>query len=157
MRKLFSSGHLTPESTALFVSGGAHAEERRALSEHIGECDQCAELLSDALASDTAQLPGPPASFAEDTLYALRQLESQNTPAQLKKQYLFYCLRVGLAVCASLAVVFSGVFDHLSAGMPALSEVTGSIAFTQQLSDDMKDFSDKLINLEVLPHDKQAQ
>lgn len=156
MRNLFSDTHITPEGMLLLISGGADADERLALSEHIALCTRCADRLSEALVLSAGQLPAPPASFAEDTLYALRPYQTQSAPVLSKKQYAFYCMRVGLAVCASLALVFSGAFDRFST-IPAAGKISESVAFTEHLSDSMKNFSDKLINLEVLPHDKQAQ
>jgi hypothetical protein len=151
MHRIAESGHLSENDLALLKSGALSAEDRCKALSHTAICGMCALRLAEMYEEDEDALIGPPASFLEDTL---GRLGIETDAGVSKKQYYLYCLRVGLAVCASIMLVFSGTFDRIPEGFRSLPPASQGQAYTQRLADGMRAFTDNLIHLEVFKNEK---
>lgn len=72
-------------------------ENRLPLLEHIANCSICSERLAKSL-SEQDILPAP--HYLKQKILAKKQYQKQK-----KKEFTAYCVKIGLAVAASLAVI----------------------------------------------------
>lgn len=151
MNRIFDDGHITEESLGAFRNGKLEKSEKLQVLEHISVCDECADRLAEGF--ENAKTVSCPPDFTECLMKKVNQKKSGDNP---EKEFRMYVFRVGLAVAATLVFIFSGVlnFDkYLSHADLPVPDLTFADKAAQQLSD----FSDRLIHMEVFEHDKKEK
>jgi hypothetical protein len=117
---------------------------------HIADCLSCAKDFADSFAS--CELKKVPHGFA-------KEIESK-LPCKTRKnkQLLFYSFRVGFAVCASLLLIFSGSLSfYANADNYAEIIKPPKLSFIQSVNTGLKDFSQKILVMEVLPNETKEK
>lgn len=101
------TGHVTEEQIRAFMEGKLTKEEERTFLTHVGSCDYCAEQFSGWLEKDLLE---PPAYLQDEILERSRRADvrAAKTACELSRntRLFLYSLKVGLAVAASLYVLF---------------------------------------------------
>lgn len=110
-----SEQHLTKEELASLSS----SPDKIRLLTHIASCPICSRRLSEALSAQE-QLPAPH-YMKRNILGKARRME------QKKREFHTYCMKVGLAVAASLAIVLLSSATDLTAPVKRLPNT-----YTQQ-------------------------
>lgn len=142
-------GHLTVEGISALCAGALSSEERLRAAEHIAGCPACASRLA---ASLEVSLSTVPEGFAEQVVNKAENVKA----AKDKRQFLFYSLRVSLAACIALVILFSGLLNRLFAfnvtemKLPDLHAVS-------QITERLSSFSEKVMNMEVFTDEKEKK
>lgn len=159
-----SGGHLTDQMLRALALGKLSVDEKIRALDHIAICDECSARLADSY--DSMTLLKLPPQFGEEVRASLRRrietapnrsrVEPQTgRPAQAGRgrkerqtEYRKYSVNVVIAACFTLLVLFSGSF---TTGMGALTEskmFNPDFSHMDQLSQQLSDFSDHLLNWE---------
>lgn len=126
-------GHVTEEQIRAFTEGKLTKEEEQTFLIHVGSCDYCAEQFSGWLEQDLLE---PPAYLQEEILERSRcaDVRAVKTASGLSRnmRLFLYSLKVGLAVAASLYVLFfsSGIGGLEIPVIRIEQEMSGSITET---------------------------
>ncbi|MEG2857470.1 MAG: hypothetical protein RR994_02485 [Clostridia bacterium] len=109
---------------------------------HIGECNICAAHFAELMDDNVL----PPPDLDAEILSKIHACPSRNSIFP-------YALRVCVAASIALAILFSGLIPRLSTIeiRPPKSDAVNTVAAN------MREFSDKLVNMEVNKHDKKAR
>ena len=114
-----------------FFAGDMQENELIAFSEHLLCCDYCKEAFTEDLAGNNKAL-SPPNGFSE---LILRKAKANSSSAFFK-----YCIKVSVAACFSLVILFSGAFQlPYEIGNRVVDE-----QFMNQTSIRLEQFRDKL-------------
>lgn len=119
--------------------------------EHITQCEQCASLYADSLIPDL--LPTPP-NFKEEVMCKTQTANKKNQSGKI--QLITYSLKVGVAMAAAILLVFSTTaltptqLSHI--GSPKIN-----FGITAGINSSLRNFSDKLIQMEVINYDKKEK
>jgi hypothetical protein len=142
--------HLYADKITLLRDGKLNIEDKVSVLEHIGSCEECALTFSNSFTKNS--LVEVPAGFQQTTINKLKSIPKLE-PHNHKNRFLTgYTLRVGLAMCASLILVFSGAFN-LAANLKRETIPTPNLSFMNTVTQDFKSFTDKIINMEVIKND----
>lgn len=112
--------------------GAAYFEALR----HIGECDSCATRLAEQV--EEQPLLKAPMSVRAGVKKKLREPDGDAL-----KSYRIYRRQVLLAMCATLILVFSGVFAQFG-NIPVDKISQANISITEKIKDGFSVFSQKL-------------
>jgi hypothetical protein len=161
--------HICKDDFDLFIQGRMDQNQTIAFLEHIGSCNFCADQLEVHMALD--MLPAP-RNFKDDLLSATKrpeiQLARKAQETSKKMQLLFYSLKVGTAAVGAILLLFltmnlPGMHD-VPKEQPANRWSDNSFSLTDTLrdnmykiSDNMLDFSNDIINMEVIKNDKKEK
>lgn len=137
--------HPVKSQLNMLKAGALPAAETDALLAHIANCDECALAYADSFEEGFVL---PPASLTEDILARIA-LEMPRIIPDPRREYILYCLRVGAAVCASLILVFSGVFKGLPT-RAAQPQPNNIYQYTEQLGTGLSEFFEQFNQLEVV-------
>ena len=149
-----TNGHLTSEAIVLLKQNKLMTKDKISALEHIGNCEECAFMLSSSFCK--IDLVKEPIEFEKTTMNKLNNIKLQKQPSRNNRQFWGYTFRVGLAMCATLILVFTGIFD-LTAGLKSNNIPTPDLTFMDTFTQDIKTFSDKIINLEVMKNDQEKK
>ncbi len=127
--------HLTQEDIAKFQAMELSPDALIAFAEHIETCPACAEKLAQAEEQMDIRVPK---GFAPEV--------RRRAAGEGKRDFYRYSIRVGAAVCASLALLFGGSFSFDTAKEISAPKFELLDKMTQSISD----FSNSIINWEGL-------
>lgn len=151
MSHLFDKdSHLTNDSLqALKASSLSEVELISAVS-HLVDCEKCANTYADSFSVN--ELLEVPSNFAE------RIEESRLLKNKVDKQLVFYSLRVAIAVCAALVIVFSGSLNFIiSVNTRIANFKPPDLNFVNPINVGLQDFSQKLLSMEVFQNEKEKK
>ena len=138
-----SRRHLSPFALAALKAGSLPENELILVTTHIAQCLDCANAFADSFADN--ELKEVPIGFMEEIENRLAADKTHKG-----KNLFFYSLRVGLAVCASLTILLFGTLSfHGKADAYAHIIKPPDLRFTQSINTQLRDFSQKLLNMEV--------
>jgi hypothetical protein len=144
------SGHLTPFALDAIKKNKLSDSELLLATSHIADCLSCAKDFANSFA--TYELKKVPYGFAKEIESKLPSKTRKN------KQLLFYSFRVGLAVCASLLMIFSSSLSFY-ANVDNYAEIIKppKLSFIQSVNTGLKDFSQKILVMEVFPNETKER
>lgn len=131
--------HIPEETLRRLRRGELSGGELDGALSHLSHCPDCAAALAEGY-GETELLPLPP-DFVKDTVTRRNSRAGQRDG---------YGLRVFAAVAAALMLLLVRVDEPLRLTPPDLS-------FAQTASEQLRDFSDRILNLEALRHDQKTQ
>ena len=141
------NGHLTKISLKGLKDGSLSDNELIFISEHIGNCESCANALADSFKD--FELVNAPSGFEEELQNKIKKKKDSNT------QFLFYSFRVAMAASIALMFVFSNAFSFLGdLKIKTLDVNPISLSSINTINKSINDFSEKIINLEVFNNEK---
>ncbi len=135
--------HFTEQTAQKLLRGELSADEKIAVLQEAALCEECAAILAKAVEGET--LIPVPWGFAESTLLSVN-LKSEPEMMPHKSESLFlYAVKVTAAMCAALALVFSGITNHTDKiNFDGIKDKTSWVG--QQLEDGLKTLSEKRYN-----------
>jgi hypothetical protein len=151
MNNIFDEqGHLSKDTFQTLKSGTLSELEMLSLVTHIGDCEYCADAYANVFDSD--ELIEVPSGFEEE-------IKSKLQPRIVKnKQLVFYSLRVAVAACITLAIIFSGVLNLITnVNAKALQIKPSDFSIVNSINTNLKGFSEKILNLEVQENEKKKK
>lgn len=159
MNQVFNDkGHLTEYALESIKKGTLAQSDLVKASSHMAECLSCADAFAGSFAD--WELEEVPSGFADDVMNRLSYNPERNK-AEEKKRFLFYSFRVAFAVCASLVIIFSGSLDFYANAVsytertrPAGEKI---VNYINDINTELKDFSQKILDLEVLLNETEKE
>ncbi|MBU3190197.1 hypothetical protein K9O30_14080 [Clostridium bowmanii] len=140
-------GHLTKTSLKALKEGSLNDNELILLSEHICNCEGCADALANSFNDN--ELVEAPLGFEQEVFYKVKKKKENNT------QFVFYSLRVVMAASVALMIVFSNGLNFLANTETKTLKVNPmSLSTINTINESLNDFSQKIINLEVFNNEK---
>ena len=161
--------HIPEEQFTSFAEGNMKDEDLMHFLEHLGSCNYCANHL-DAVMS--GEIITAPRDMKENILTAVKrpevQLAMKARQTSKQMQLFFYSLKVGTATACALLLLFLTMNYSSILTTPNFQEAPWSknndFSLTDtlrdnvdKLSDNMLDFSNSIIKMEVFNHDKKER
>lgn len=144
------SGHLSEYALAALKEGTLNKAEILAASEHMSGCRLCAGKFAGSFGEN--ELLEVPSGFKDDIAARLRPAKEE------KRQFLFYSLRVAIAACAALIIVFSGTLSFIAdMDSKIKGSQTGGLYLADTLNAGFQNFSQKILDLEVLVNENEKK
>ncbi|MBX4260020.1 hypothetical protein KTC96_08665 [Clostridium estertheticum] len=141
------NGHITKILIQKFKEGSLSDNELVLMSEHICLCETCADVLADSFNNN--ELVDAPLGFEQEVIRKIKNKKENNT------QFVFYSLRVITAASIALIFVFSNSLNFIANTKikpVAVNPISLSCINTMNVS--LKNFSQKIINMEVFNNEK---
>lgn len=98
---------LNQDQIERFKAGRLDQDELKIFMLHVAECEACSALLAESY--ETAELVSPPSGIEEEILRKLNR--------NPRKEFWQYSIRVSVAVCASLFILFTGMFQNFNSNL----------------------------------------
>lgn len=141
------NGHLTKISINSLKEGSLNDDELILVSEHICQCEGCANALADSF--DDNELVEAPLGFQQEVLSKIKKKKESSN------QFVFYSLRVAIAASIALMFVFSNALNFMANTSTKTLEVAPmNLSTINTINRSLNDFSQKLINMEVFNNEK---
>ena len=165
-----NKSHVTTAEFIAFQQETMTMEETQAFLEHICSCNHCSDQL-DTFMTDCI-IPAP-RNMKENILKASKRTEIQiaikSREASKRIQLLLYSLKVGTAAVAAIALLLLSMnFQSNLSNTESFTNMKihneGNTSFTNTIRDNMNDisknildFSNNIINMEVTDHDQKEE
>lgn len=136
--------HLTKEAMKAFYLNKLSELELLRFAEHISECQECSDNLGNVTCDEEIYLSH---SFSEQLTENVEKKLQKNITYKKKTHFYSYCIKVTVAVCASLAILYSGLFDNrISINMKSVYLRPVKIDFIENVNLKINDLSKKIYN-----------
>lgn len=139
-------GHLSIETIEKLKAGSLNDDEMILVSEHLCDCESCANCLANSFEDN--ELVDAPLGF-EDEVQS--KIESKK---QVKREFILYSFKIGVAVCIALMFVFSNVFNIVTNSQIKKYTNISKINVANSINTKLTNFSEKVVNMEVFKHEK---
>lgn len=139
-------GHLSIETIEKLKVGSLNDDEMILVSEHLCYCESCANCLANSFEDN--ELVDAPSGF-EDEVQS--KIESKK---QVKREFMLYSFKIGVAVCIALMFVFSNVFNIVTNSQIKKYTNISKINVANSINTKLTNFSEKVVNMEVFKHEK---
>lgn len=161
--------HISEAEYNSFSQGLMNQEDTMEFLAHIGSCNYCADQLEAFLSGE--MLPAP-RDLKENILTAIKrpeiQLAVKAKAASKQLQLIIYSLKVGTATAGALLLLFLTINYSSLLNLPTQnqkdSNTQNRFSLTEvlrdnmnKLSDNMLNFSNSMIDMEVLNNDKKEK
>lgn len=139
MSKIFEvSGHLSQFILESLKEGTLPEVELIQAVSHMADCESCANAYADSF--NTSELSDVPLGFADEVRRRLSLKKKYN------RQFVAYSMKVAVAVCASLVIVFSGAINFIASADSIITKTQpANLSFINNVNTNLKDFSQKLL------------
>ena len=156
MSNLVSGGrHLSPEELRALKEGTFQDAEIMSLLEHISDCSLCAAKFAGCFRED--ELLEVPSGFRENIMSRLEPEKVNNYKVDQRQQML-YSIRVAIAACTTLVLIFSGALN-LIAGLD--NKLKGydfqGQRVVETINTSFQDFSQKVLNMEAFLNEDEKK
>ncbi len=147
--------HLTPDRMKDLKGGILSGNDAISALEHIGECEQCADAFAGCyFASELVELSQ---GFKSDVFSAIdrekrKEMKEKGKVADGKRELFRYSFRVSIAACITLLLLFTGTIDY---GIHFSRSIHTDLPEVKVITENLKGFSDKLIDFEVTKYLKE--
>lgn len=144
------NGHLTERSINGLKEGYLNDNELILISEHICNCEFCAVQLGDSFNNN--ELTDVPSGFEQEIMFKIKNIK------QSKTQFMFYSLRVAMAASIALIFVFSNGLNFVAnTNMKTLNVNPINLSTINTINNNLNNFSQKIINMEVFNNAKRKK
>ncbi len=141
------NGHVTEKLIKSIKDGSLESDELVIVLEHISLCEKCAEHLADSF--NDSELVKAPFGFCE---------EVQNKSKKKKNnEFLFYSMRVSVAVCMALMIVFSSVLNFMANTEKVADIAPPNLSVINSINTDINNFSQNIINMGVFNNENEKR
>jgi hypothetical protein len=131
-------GHLSQFILESLKEGNLPEVELIQAVSHMADCESCANAYADSF--NSSELSDVPLGFADEVKRKL-SLKKQNN-----RQFVAYSMKVAVAVCASLVIVFSGAINFISSADSIITKTQpANLSFINTVNTNLKDLSQKLL------------
>lgn len=141
--------HLSQKEIQNLKSGKCSIKEKLIAMEHIGECELCADIFANNY--EEKQLLNLSPDFAHSVLRAVEHVKNNDNIRKIKgkRELCFYKFKVSLAASIALVLLFTGTFNY---GLDVIGKskiANTDLSRVNTITENLRGFSDKLIQLEV--------
>lgn len=135
--------HPTQQTLRDFAASSLGQEEMRDVADHIASCVPCTRAFSVIAGEHPAEAP---AGFEEE-------IRSRIAREEEKKTELFrFSFRVAAAACAAFFLIFIGALNAAGPRNPLPKIEAPSFSAVDNISTHLRDFSQKILDMEVFQH-----
>ena len=136
--------HPSQQTLHDFAAGSLPPEEMLTVADHIASCLPCTRSLSETAGEHPAETP---AGFEEE-------IENRIAREKRKKsELLHFSFRVTAAACAAFFFIFVGALDAAAGPRDPLGKIEPpGFSAVDNISVQLRDFSQKILNMEVFQH-----
>jgi anti-sigma factor RsiW len=133
--------HLTEETLHSLAGGRLTAEETIAVTEHLASCPACTRRFAQIVGKHPAAAP---AGFEEEVIRRAAQEKTK------RAELLHFSFRVAAAACAAVFLIFVGGIESAAGSRLPLDKIqTPSFSAVNDISTHLRDFSQKILDMEV--------
>lgn len=133
-----------------FKEGSLGDNDLVLISEHICNCEGCADALADSF-NDNELAKAPP-GFEEEVLSKIEKRKQDHN------QFMFYSFRVAMAASIALLFIFSNTLNTVANTKSNTLNVNPiSLSYVNTISKNLNSFSQKIINMEVFDNEKEKE
>ncbi|KOF58189.1 MULTISPECIES: hypothetical protein [Clostridium] len=140
------NGHLSVVTIEKLKIGNLSDDDMLLVSEHICDCEKCADCFANSF--DDNELVNVPLGFEEEVQSKIEKNK------QVRRDFMFYSFKVGIAVCVAIVITFSNIFNIVSNEHMKKYVNTPNLNIVSSINTKLTDFSQKIINMEVFKHAK---
>jgi len=151
MSNLFERNeHLTQAALQKLKSGELSEVELIRVTDHIADCKSCASAFVECFS--VSEFIDVPYGFAEEVESKLYSRRKSN------RQFTFYSIRVAIAACAALVIVFSSTLNFVTnLEVKAVNIRQPDLHFINSINSSLQDLSQTLLNMEVFKNEKEKK
>lgn len=144
------NGHLTEVALRKFKEGSLSDNDLILISEHICDCEVCAGAVADSF--NDSEFAKAPLGFEEEILSKIEKRKQNHN------QFMFYSFRVAMAACIALVFVFSNTLNIVANTKSNLLDVNPiNLNSVNTISENLNNFSQNIINMEVFNNEKEKK
>ena len=151
MSNLFDeNGHISYSSLKKLKNNSLTDDELIKVSEHIADCEKCSEYLAESFNED--ELVDAPYGFQEEV--------KQEIDKKLitRAQFFFYSMRVAVAACLSLVILFSSTFKFMQDTTAVIENISApNFRVVNSINSDLSNFTNKIVNMEVYHNENEKR
>ena len=182
-----SGTHLSSETLMKLKTGKLSLEEKLEALEHIADCNLCAELLADSFQQEDilivpqdfqsrvikeTNFEAQAERTIKDSKVTHKFAAANNTQHihttgikssgfngsnRRKREFYLYAARVSLAMCITLMLMFSGTFGFMANALEAKASQTLDLSKVNTFTENIRNVSDKIVNMEVNNNDQKKK
>ena len=136
--------HPTPQTLHDFIAGTLTPEDTLTAADHIASCPLCTRALAEIAGENQVKVP---VGFEEEIKNRIT-LEKQK-----KTELLHFSFRVAAAACAAFFFIFIGALNAAAGPRDPLAKIQApSFSAVDNISTNLRDFSQKILDMEVFQH-----
>lgn len=144
------NGHLTESALKVLKENSLKNDEFFSILEHISHCEKCSANFADSFNNN--ELTRIPLGFEEEVKSKITRKQKNNT------QFFFYSLRVSIAACMALMIVFSGTLNFIANTRIKTMEIAPpNLSIINSINNGLGNFSNKIINMEVFNNENKKR
>lgn len=139
-------GHLNEIAIEKLKMGNLSDDAMILVSEHLCTCEKCADCLANSF--DDNELIDAPLGFEEEVQSRIEKSK------QVRRDFMFYSFKVAIAACIAIIITFSNVINFTNNKQIKKYMNTSSLNVVSSINNKLTNFSQKIVNMEVLKHAK---
>lgn len=141
------NGHLTEESIKCIKDGSLKNEEIIMALEHTSQCEKCSGYLADGFNDN--ELVKIPSGFCEEVQNKIKKKKSN--------EFIFYSVRVSIAACIALAIVFSNALNFIVNTKKVANITSPNLSIVNSINTNINNFSQKIIDMEGFNNENEKR
>lgn len=142
------NGHLTKKALKAFKESSLSDDDLIVISEHICNCEKCADALANCFNDN--ELADVPLGFEEEVLSKIKNKKQKNN------EFILYSIRVSMAACMALMIVFSSTFNFI-ASTKAINIEPPNLSAVNSINKSLNHFSQKIVSMEVFNNENKEK
>lgn len=147
--------HLTEENIRHMLQNRFPAEETAEMQHHLAQCTYCADLFAKVM--EQGYLVTPPPDMKEHILRKSKNIRKRKEYSK-KMQLLFYSLRVGIAMCFTLILLFATDRKMPEAQQKTMEEKPGfQLEVLNHINRSINEVTTKIITMEGIENDTKKE
>ena len=147
--------HLTEENIRHMLQNRFSAEETTEMQNHLAQCTYCADLIAKVM--EEGYLVAPPPDMKEHILRKSKNIRKRKEYSK-KMQLLFYSLRVGIAMCFTLILLFATDRKMPEAQQKTMQEKAGfQLEVLNHINRSINEVTTKIITMEGIENDTKKE
>lgn len=141
------NGHLTKKSIKCLKDGSLKSEETIMILDHVSECEKCSAYIADGF--DDTELVKAPSGFCDEVENKIKKRKSN--------EFIFYSLRVSIAACMALMIVFSNTLNFIVNTKKVVGIAPPNLSIVNSINTNISNFSQKIINMEGFNNENEKR
>lgn len=135
-------GHIDKKDLILLKENRINNIKKISILEHIENCDTCSLELSNIYKEK--DLLKTPVGFEQGIFHKIDSAKVKKSQKEKNLEFWGYTFRVGLAMCASLIIVFANPLNVFN-GLKNSNIPTFNLAYVDNITSNIRSFSNKII------------
>lgn len=148
--------HISENILLDFYKGNLESSMYISVLEHINTCEKCSEAYENIIEQDMIKTPE---NLKTQVIMSVKRIYDNKKVIDKKKAFNSYCIRVGFACAAAIALIFSLDTKIVSDATAAIS-IVNNMNIEKEIKtqiDDTKEFVNDLFNNMEVNYDKEEK